>query len=44
MNTLINELTTYVKDLKSNYELRLAQEWQKGYDTGWKQKKEVKND
>jgi hypothetical protein len=32
MNTqLINELTTYVKDLRSNYELRLAQEFQKGY-------------
>jgi hypothetical protein len=32
MNTqLITEPTTYVKDLRSNYELRLAQEFQKGY-------------
>jgi hypothetical protein len=38
MNTqLITEITTYVKDLKSNYELRLAQEWQKGYGIGYKQ-------
>ena len=32
-NNLLNELTTYVKDLKSNYELRLVQEWHKGYST-----------
>lgn len=28
---LLNDLTTYVKELKEHYELRLAQEWQKGY-------------
>jgi hypothetical protein len=30
---LLNKLTTYVKELRTHYELEKAQEWQKGYST-----------
>lgn len=37
-NKLLNELTTYVKDLISHYELEKSQEWQKGWGKGYESK------